>query len=126
MFRIYQAEIEWQSECKIIFIWHDNGEEYSSDEYINYLKKQRTKAEYTTLYTPEQNSKTECLNYSLISIIQAVMFNKKLSKDLWGKLIQTAFYLKNRLLYVNEVTSYEKIKGEKLSLSHLKVLEAWV
>ena len=58
-------------------------------------------------------------------MIRAVMFDKKLSKGLWGKLIHTAFYLKNRLPYVNRVTPYEKVKGEKSSLTHLKVLEAW-
>ena len=57
-------------------------------------------------------------------IVQAVMFDKKLLKDLWGELIHTAFYLKNRLLYVNEITSYKKIKEEKSSLTHLKILEA--
>ena len=57
-------------------------------------------------------------------IIQAVMFVKKLLKSIWEELIQTAFYLKNRLLYINRVTLYEKIKEVKSLLTHLKMLEA--
>ena len=52
------------------------------------------------------------------------MFDKKLPKGLWGELICTASYLKNRLPYVDGVTPYEKVKGEKPLLTHLKVLGA--
>ena len=66
----------------ILFICYNNKGEYSSDEYTNYVKKLGAKAEYTAPYTSEQNDKAKCLNYSLVSIIWAVMFDKKLSKSL--------------------------------------------
>ena len=81
-----------------------------------------------TLYTLQQNNKLERLNYLLMFMIRSVLYNKQLFKSLWRELIQTVFYLKNWLLYTDNIILYEKIKDIKPSLSHLKVLEActWI
>ena len=61
-----------------------------------------------------------------MSMIRLVLYNKQLLKSLWRELIQTVFYLKNQLLYTDNVTLYKKIKEVKPLLSHLKVLEAYI
>ena len=95
MFKSFQTEIERQSKYKIMKIRHDNEEEYLLTDYLTYLKELEVVAKFTASYTSQQNSKSERLNYLLMSMIRSVLYNKQLSKSLWEELIQTVFYLKN-------------------------------
>ena len=82
MFKSFQTEIERQSKYKIMKIRHDNEEEYLLTNYLTYLKELDVVAKFTALYTPQQNDKSERLNYLLISMIRSVLYNKWLSKSL--------------------------------------------
>ena len=82
MFKIFQTKIERQSKSKIMKIRHDNEEEYSLTDYLTYLKELDIVAEFTVLYTSQQNSKLERLNYSLIFIVRLVLYDKQLFKSL--------------------------------------------
>ena len=82
MFKIFQTKIERLSKSKIIKIRHDNEEEYSLTDYLIYLKELDIIAEFTALYTSQQNNKSERLNYLLMSMIRLVLYNKQLSKSL--------------------------------------------
>ena len=57
-------------------IRHDNKEEYSSTDYLIYLKELDIVVKFTALYTSQQNSKSERLNYLLMFIIRSVLYNK--------------------------------------------------
>ena len=57
-------------------IRHDNEEEYSSTNYLIYLKELDVVAKFTASYTSQQNSKSERLNYLLMSIIRLVLYDK--------------------------------------------------
>ena len=76
MFKIFQTKIERQSKSKIMKIRHDNKEEYSSTDYLTYLKELDIVVKFTTLYISQQNDKSERLNYLLISMIRLVLYNK--------------------------------------------------
>ena len=87
MFKSFQTKIERQSEYKIMKIRHDNKEEYLLTDYLIYLKELDVVVKFITLYTHQQNSKSERLNYSLMSMIRSVLYDKQLSKSLWEELI---------------------------------------
>ena len=76
MFKIFQTKIERQSKSKIIKIRHDNKEEYLLTDYLIYLKELDIIAKFTVLYISQQNDKSERLNYSLMSIIKSVLYDK--------------------------------------------------
>ena len=76
MFKSFQTKIERQSEYKIIKIRHDNEEEYLLTDYLIYLKELDIVTKFMTLYTSQQNDKSERLNYLLISMIRLVLYNK--------------------------------------------------
>ena len=57
-------------------IRYDNKEEYSSTNYLIYLKELDIVIKFTALYISQQNDKSERLNYSLIFIIRLVLYNK--------------------------------------------------
>ena len=97
-FKEYKAAIELQSDKKIKFICFDDESEYKNLEFDKALKELGIQWEPTAAYTPNQNSKAERLNYTLISIVHSILVTKKLPKSLWEELIQTAAFFHNRSL----------------------------
>ena len=63
-------------------IRHDNEEEYLLTDYLTYLKELDVVIKFMTSYTPQQNDKSERLNYLLMSIIRSVLYDKWLFKSL--------------------------------------------
>ena len=57
-------------------IRYNNKEEYLLTDYLTYLKELDIIAKFTALYISQQNDKSERLNYSLISMIRSVLYNK--------------------------------------------------
>ena len=79
-------------------------------------------------YMPEQNSKAERLNLTLINAVRSVLTAIKLPKTLWPEIVQVICNLKNRSSNIDGITPYECLKGTKPNLSHICVLgaHAWV
>ena len=74
----------------------DNGGEYTSTEFENYLKAEGIRHELTVPKTPQQNGIAERLNQTLVEMAQSMLLDSKFSKKFWGEAISTAVYLKNR------------------------------
>ena len=79
-------------------------------------------------YCPEQNGKAERLNYTLISSVRTILSTMKLLKSLWFEILNTVAYLKNRNLGSDGITHFEKLRGDKPDLLHLRIVcsLAWV
>ena len=76
----------------------DNGREYTSSQFENYLKAEGIRHKLTGPKTPQQNGVTEHLNPTLVEMAQSMLLDSKLLKKFWGEAISTAVYLKNRIL----------------------------
>lgn len=127
-FRQFKVWIEKQTEKKIKQLRADGGGEYISDEFQNFLKKEGIQWDPRAPYTPEQNGKAEQQNYTLMVSVRSVLKAKKLPKSLWGEVLRTSTYLKNRSPGVDEITPYERINNTKPFLGHLRIIgaRAWV
>ena len=78
--------------------------------------------EFTTFYTPEQNSISEYLNHTITESIQVMLLNTYLSLKFWGEAVKTVCYLQNWLpLGQNHEakTLYKLHKGFKPIVNHL-------
>ena len=71
----------------------DNGGEYTSSQFENYLKAEGIRHELTVPKTPQQNGVTESLNQTLVEMAQSMLLDSKLPKKFWGEAISTAVYL---------------------------------
>ena len=71
----------------------DNGGEYTSSQFENYLKAEGIRHELTVPKTPQQNGVTESLNQTLVEMARSMLLDSKLSKKFWGEAISTAVYL---------------------------------
>lgn len=72
-FRHFKALIENQTEKNIKISRTDNGTEYESNEFHDFLKEAGIKRETTTPYTPEHNGVTERKNCTIVEVVHAML-----------------------------------------------------
>ena len=100
----------------------DNGGEYTSSQFENYLKAEGIRLELTVPKTPQQNGVTERLNQTLVEMARSMLLDSKLPKKFWGEAISTAVYLKNRTpVKALNKTPFEVWHGKKPKVNHLRV-----
>ncbi len=92
----WKALVEKQSNRKLKVLRTDNGGEYTSKKFEEYLKKEGIRHEKTIPKTPEQNGVSERLNRTLVESATSMLLDANLSKCYWAEAIATATYLKNR------------------------------
>ena len=62
MFKIFKAMAEKESNGFIKILRSDGGDEYMSNEFMEFCKYYGIKRQFTTRYTPQQNSVSERKN----------------------------------------------------------------
>ena len=87
----------------------DNGDEYTSTEFEDYLREEGVCHERTVPKTPEQNGVAERLNRTLVEMTRAMLIDSKLPHRFWAEALATAAYLRNRCptKAVNGMTPHE-------------------
>ena len=73
----WKAAAEKSSGHKVKTLRTDNGGEFTSTEFENYLKTEGVKHELTVAKTPEQNGVAERLNRTLVEAVRAVLIQAK-------------------------------------------------
>ena len=109
---------------KIKTLRSDNGGEYTSKEFEDYLKKNGIRHERTVPKTPEQNGVAERMNRTLVETVRAMLSDSKLPKKFWAEALSTASYVRNwsPTTAVKAMTPYEVWKGKKPNVNHLRIL----
>ena len=119
----WKAMVERSTERNVKTLRSDNGGEYISNEFENYLKKEGINHQTTVRKTPEQNGVAERMNRTLQEMMRPMLFESNLPKRFWAEALSTATYIRNRspTRAVPEVTPFEAFTGKKPVVSHLKV-----
>lgn len=101
----------------------DNGGEYISKEFEEYLKAQGIHHEMTVPHSPQQNGVAERKNRTLVEAARSMLSHAKLPKMYWAEAVATAAYIQNRLptSVLKQETPYERWCEKKPDLSHMKV-----
>src|SRR5208337_2332414 len=89
-FQRYHSMVEnhWQAEgFKISFVQCDQGLEYLNKDMKNYLDKNGIQFHLSTIYTPQQNGKAECLNRTLQDYARIMIQSGKLSDKFWAEAV---------------------------------------
>ena len=105
----------------------DNGGEFTSDEFKNYLKKEGIVHQLTIPKCPEQNGVAERFNRTLMEMVRSMLADSELPKTFWAEALATAIYLQNRspTKPVEGKIPYEEVYGEKPNVGHLKVFQSF-
>ena len=114
--------MENSSGRKLKAIRTDNGGEYTSTVFENYLKPEGIRQERTIPKTPQQNGVAERMNRTLVETVHTMLTDAKLPHKYWGAL-STAIYLRNQspTKAVTGMTPCEAWTTKKPSVAHLRV-----
>ena len=119
----WKALIEKSSGRKLKTIRTDNGGQYTSTAFEEYLTSEGIRHERTIPRTPEQNGVAERMNRTLVEMVRSMLAGTRLSHGFWAETLSTAVYLRNRspTKAVQEITPLEAWTGEKPVVKHLRV-----
>ena len=123
-FKEFEASITNESDRRIGTLRTDNGCEYLSGEFKEYLKSRGIRHELTVPYSPQQNGVAERMNRTLMESAQAMIAHAGLPNSYWGEAVATAAYVRNRMpttAIKNNQTPYERWYGRKPNVNHLRV-----
>ena len=123
-FKEFEAATTNDSGERIGILRSDNGGEYISKEFKDYLKSKGIHHELTVPYSPEQNGVAERMNRTLMETARSMISHAGLPDYYWAEAVATAAYLRNRVstsAFHEKATPYERWYGRKPDLSHLKV-----
>ena len=95
-FKEWKAMVEKSTGLKIKRLRTDNGGEYTSNEFEEYLKAEGIQHKTTIPKTPEQNGVAERMNRTLVETVRAMLADSKLPKRFWAEALSTAVYLRNK------------------------------
>jgi len=122
-FKTFKAWAETQSGRKIKILRCDNGKEYLSKEFDNFLAQNGIQRQLTAPYCPEQNGVAERVNRTVIEKARSMMHDKDIPIAFWAEAVSTAVYLKNRSptkSLLGKVPEELWMK-QKISIAHLRV-----
>jgi transposase InsO family protein len=75
----------------------NNGGEYTSKEFVVFLKSTGIRREITIPHNPKKNGIAERKNRSIEETVKALMNYQGLSMYLWGEVAMTTIYVQNRI-----------------------------
>ena len=121
-FQECKALVERSSGKKLSILRTDNGGEYVSTKFEDYLKSEGIHHERTVPKTPEQNGVAERMNRTLVETMRSMLIDAKLPHTFWAEAISTAVYLRSTSpTKVLEVTPFEAWMKQKPGVEHLRV-----
>jgi len=122
-FKEFKALVENETGNKIKCLRSDNGGEYTSKEFENFLKAHGIRHQLTVPHTPQQNGVAERTNRTLVEKVRCMLFESKLDKRFWAEAMNTAIYLKNisPTAAVSGAVPEGLWRNEKIDISHLRV-----
>lgn len=96
--KAHKALVENQHQRTIKAIRTDNGGEYVSTEFREYLEKCGIIHQKTVPYTPQQNAKSEREMRTIIEGARTMLHDNKLPAFLWAEAVATIVYMRNRII----------------------------
>ena len=121
-FKEWEAVVTNQADCKIKTLRTDNGGEYMSAEFQNFLKEKGIHHETTVPHSPQQNGIAERMNRTLQEAALSMILHAGLSKNFWAEAVCSAAYIRNRVITTaTGVTPYERWYGKKPDISNFRV-----
>ncbi|MBW0477122.1 hypothetical protein O181_016837 [Austropuccinia psidii MF-1] len=118
VFQRFRSFAEKQSGFQIKSVVSDNGGEFVSKLFQEYLSANGIPQLLTAPYTPQQNPFAERANRTLLERVRCLLSDSWLDHSWWGEAAATAAYLLNRMPVSSQdfKTPYEKFYNKKSEL----------
>lgn len=101
----------------------DNGREFLSKDFQDFIQHKGIRHELTAPYTPEQNSVVERDNRTVVESARSMLHHFSMPLQFWGEAINTAVYVLNRVSSrtLHGDTPYTKWYGLKPDVSYFRI-----
>lgn len=95
-FKDYKKYVENLLGSRIKYLQTDNGGEYCSTEFDNFLRNAGIQRRLTVSRTPQQNGVAERMNRTIVEMARCMLMNCDLSPSFWAEAVATACFIRNR------------------------------
>ena len=121
-FKAFKALAENQTGKPIRTLRSDNGGEYTSHVFSQYLQEKGIHHQKTVAYTPEQNGVAERANRTIMEVARCMLYEQNMDRKFWAEAVSTAVYLKDRnpTKALSDMTPLEAWSGRKPTVAHLR------
>ena len=100
----------------------DNGGEFTSQSFQEWMSERGIRAETSAPHTPEQNGVSERANRTIVEGARCLLHAKHLPLELWGEAISCAVYTLNRVTSkATPNTPFQSWYGTKPNVSNLRI-----
>lgn len=122
-FKKYNAKIKNLFSHGVRVLHSDNGGEYTSKEFKEYLASEGISHELTAPYTPEQNGRAERELRTIVESARSMLYARNVPLNLWAEAVNCAVYVLNRTSssQTPNITPMELWSGVKPSLDHVRI-----
>jgi transposase InsO family protein len=122
-FKTFEALVRNKYQKTIKILRSDNGGEYLSNDFDNFLKSKGIEKQLSVAYTPQQNGVAERMNRTLVECARTMMIHANLPKKYWGYAVTNAAYIRNRCIssVLDGKSAFEVVEGREPDLENLKV-----
>ncbi|KAJ0579636.1 putative RNA-directed DNA polymerase [Helianthus annuus] len=122
-FKEFKKEAERMTNTKIKVLRSDNGGEYTSQEFNEFLKECKITRQLTCPNTPQQNGVAERKNRHLAEVCGSIMHAKNVPGRFWADAMSVASYVINRLpqQQLNYATPHELLLKIKPNVSYFRI-----
>ncbi|CAN1187372.1 Retrovirus-related Pol polyprotein from transposon TNT 1-94 [Linum perenne] len=122
-FKLFKEKAESEAGQKVQCLRTDNGGEYTSHEFCNYLKELGIRRQLTCPRTPQQNGVAERKNRHLAEICRSMLHAKNVPAKYWAECMKTVVHIINRLPQPKLVfiSPFEKLWKVKPTVTHFRV-----
>lgn len=123
MFRIWKTMVEKETGYQIKVLKFDNGGEYTSKEFAEYLCREGIHGLKTVPRTPQESGVAKKMNRTILECARCVRLHMGLPPYLWAATVDAAVYLINRSpsSALDGKIPRERWSGKEINYSHLKV-----
>ncbi|MCO5549956.1 hypothetical protein L7F22_003433 [Adiantum nelumboides] len=123
IFQHYVSMVENETDCKVQTLRTDQGGEYMSGAFKDFLGKKGIKHQCTMPYTPHQNGVVERKNMSLMEMARCMLKATSLPHKLWMEAVACAAHVLNMCptRALKTITPYESWYDKKRSVNYLRV-----
>ena len=116
-------QMELQTGKKLKRLRSDNGGEFLSGKFTDWLSLRGTVQQTTPSYSPQSNGIAERMNRTLQDKARTIMLESGLPGSLWGEILLTSCVLRNLTPTSSlPVTPLQMWTGDKPSVEHLRVM----
>ena len=116
-------QVETQTGRKLKRLRSDNGGEFLSGKFTDWLSLRGTVQQTTPSYSPQSNGIAERMNRTLQDKARTIMLESGLPGSLWGEILLTSCVLRNLTPTSSlPVTPLQMWTGVKPSVEHLRVM----